>query len=68
MTSPMNHAPFQPEGNEPLNWKEALDWLFGELEVSECDPAENEWQVGYEAALRDMFFRLNGRDPSSTLH
>ena len=68
MTFPMNHAAFQPKGNELLNWKEALDWLFGELELCECNPPENEWQVGYEAALRHMFFRLIGRNPSTTLH
>jgi hypothetical protein len=53
---------------EELNWDEALDWLFGELELCECDPPENEWQVGYETALRDLFFKLIGCRPSCTLH
>jgi hypothetical protein len=53
---------------EDLNWDEALDWLFWSLEVCECDPPKSEWQEGYEEALRDMFSKLVGRDPSSTLH
>jgi hypothetical protein len=65
MTSPMNDDPFTPE---ELDLDEALDWLFGALEVCECDPPENEWQIGYEAALRDMVSRLIGRGPSDTLH
>jgi hypothetical protein len=65
MTSPMNDTAVQ---QEELNWEEALDWLFGELELCECDPPENDWQVGYETALRDMFSRLVARDPSYTLH
>jgi len=40
---------------EQLDWDEALEWLFWSLELCECDPPESEWQVGYEAALRDMF-------------
>lgn len=65
MTSPMNDTAFQ---EEELNWNETLDWLFGELEICECDPPENEWQVGYEAALRDVFSKLIGRSPTDTLH
>lgn len=65
MTLPMNDTDFE---QEELNWDEALDWLYGELELCQCDPAENEWQVGYEAALRDFFSHLIGRDPSETLH
>jgi hypothetical protein len=64
----MNDAAFQQEVEELLNWKEALEWLFGKLELCECDPPENEWQVGYEAALRDTFSQLVGRHPSYTLH
>ena len=66
MTSQTNDPALQKE--EELNWEEALDWLFGELELCECDPPENEWQVGYEAALRDVFSKLIGRSPSDTLH
>jgi hypothetical protein len=51
-----------------LELEEAVDWLFGELEHCECDPPESEWQVGYNAAIRDMYFKLIGRDPSTTLH
>jgi hypothetical protein len=65
MPPPMNDTDFEQEA---LNWDEALDWLFGELEICQCDPPENEWQVGYEAALRDFFSQLVGRDPSETLH
>jgi hypothetical protein len=65
MTSPANDTDLE---REELNWEEALDWLFGELELCDCDPAESEWQLGYEAALRDFFSQLIGRDPSGTLH
>ena len=65
MTSLMNDTALQ---QQKLNWEEALDLLFGELELCECDPPENEWQVGYEAALRDVLSKLVGRDPSDTLH
>ncbi|WP_036030297.1 hypothetical protein [Bradyrhizobium yuanmingense] len=65
MTTTMNNTDLE---QDVLNWDEALDWLFGELELCECDPAENEWQVGYEAALRDFYSQLIGRDPSDTLH
>jgi hypothetical protein len=40
----------------------------GSTSICEYDPPENEWQVGYEAALRDVFFKLIGRSPSDTLH
>jgi hypothetical protein len=53
---------------EQLDWDEALEWLFWELELCECDPPESEWQVGYEAALRDMFSKLVGHEPSATPH
>jgi hypothetical protein len=63
--SEMNDIALQ---REDLKWEEALDLLFWELELCECDPPENEWQVGYEAALRDAFFKLVGHAPSDTLH
>jgi hypothetical protein len=68
MSSPMNAPAFQHEEEIEPSWEEALDWLFWELELCECDPPEDDWQVGYEAALRDMFSKLIGRDPSCTLH
>ena len=63
--SEMNDIALQ---QDELNWDEALEWLFWALEVCECDPPESEWQVGYNAAIRDMYFKLIGRDPSATLH
>jgi hypothetical protein len=53
---------------KPLTLQDVLDYLHNALIGFENDPADTEFQEGYEQALNDMVDDLIGRRPEDTLH
>jgi hypothetical protein len=53
---------------KPLTLQDVFDYLDNALIGFETDPADSEYQQGYEQALSDMEYHLIGRRPEDTLH
>ena len=51
-----------------LTLQDVFDYLDNALIGFETDPADSEFQQGYEHALSDMEYHLIGRRPEDTLH
>jgi len=51
-----------------LTLRDVFDYLDNALIGFETEPADSEFQHGYEQALSDMEYHLIGRRPEDTLH
>ena len=56
------------EMNVKTTSQDVIDYLERALVLFERDPADTEFQLGYEQALRDMMIELIGRPPARWLH
>jgi hypothetical protein len=54
--------------NVKTTLQDVIDYLERALVLFERDPADTEFQLGYEQALRDMMIELIGRPPARWLH
>jgi len=56
------------EMNVKTTLQDVIDYLERALVLFERDPADTEFQLGYEQAIRDMMIELIGRPPARWLH